>query len=138
VTISCSISGCGEFLVFRCLVAVGWSVSGSDKFLVAVDKFWRGIFGESGLYFLIIILSQFWFGVVGLLQFLFIFFGVVGLSQFLSGCRNIFLVLLGCCNSCDFSALSIIFLWLLCLEKILLFALMAKTMPVGNSNSGCL
>jgi hypothetical protein len=81
-------------------VAVGWSVSGSDKFLVAVDKFWRGIFGESGLYFLIIILSQFWFGVVGLLQFLFVFFwccwavailvwlsqyffGVVGLLQFL-------------------------------------------------------
>ena len=75
----------------------GWSVSGCDKFLVAVDKFWRGIFGESGLYFLIIILSQFWFGVVGLLQFLFALILVR------------LLVLLGCCNSCDFSARSIFF-----------------------------
>jgi hypothetical protein len=79
-SVGCSIPGYGKFLVFRCFVAVDWSVSSCDEFLVAIDKFWRGIFGESSLYFLIIILSQFWFGVVGLSQY---FFGVVGLWQFL-------------------------------------------------------
>jgi hypothetical protein len=53
-----------------------------------------------------------------------------------------FLVLLGnlvrtSCTCCDFSILSN-FLWLLCQEKILLFALLARIMPVGNSSSGTL
>jgi hypothetical protein len=64
VAVGWSISSCEKFLVFHCLVAVGWSISGCDNFLVAVDRFWRGISGESGLFFLIIILSQFCFGCV--------------------------------------------------------------------------
>jgi hypothetical protein len=38
----------------------------------------------------------------------------------------------------EFIFIYFFFLWLLCQAKILLFALMARTMPFGNSNSGCL
>jgi hypothetical protein len=83
-----------------------------------------------------------------LLIFFFLIFNFFNL--FFCTCRILvwivaILVLLGsiarspcCSNCCDFSALSIFFLWLLCQEKILLFVLLARTTPVENSSSGCL